>query len=80
MKNPISREDVNALCRAAAKQALRHLRGICADAQQRAQDRVAAAKVLLEYGVGKSSDAAEAASKDQTLTINIEGAPEDWLE
>lgn len=79
MKTTIAREDVNALCRAAAKQALRHLRGICADPQQRAQDRVAAAKVLLEYGVGKSADAGEAA-RDPVLTVNIEGAPQEWLE
>ncbi|MBR0026253.1 MAG: hypothetical protein IJP37_03745 [Clostridia bacterium] len=56
----------------AAKTALKELKSICRDPEQRAQDRIAAAKVLLEYG-GIRAD------EDTELTVRVEGAPTEWL-
>lgn len=57
----------------AAQAALRQLKSICKDPEQRAQDRIAAAKVLLEYGGTRASE------EDRELTVRVEGAPAEWL-
>jgi hypothetical protein len=56
----------------AAKTALKELKSICRDPEQRAQDRIAAAKVLLEYGGTRADEETE-------LTVRVEGAPAEWL-
>jgi len=56
----------------AAQTALKELKSICRDPEQRAQDRIAAAKVLLEYGATR-------AEEDTELTVRVEGAPPEWL-
>ena len=69
---PNKKEQTQASAVLAANTALRELKRICKDPEQRAQDRIAAAKVLLEYG-GTRSD------EDTELTVCVEGAPEAWL-
>lgn len=59
--------------RLAAQAALKHLKSICRDPGQRAQDRIAAAKVLLEYGAARASE------ENSELTVKLEGAPPEWL-
>ena len=65
-KRPATQEQL------AAKTALKELKSICRDPEQRAQDRIAAAKVLLEYGGIRADEEAE-------LTVRLEGAPDAWL-
>ena len=50
--------------------ALACLQAICADGEARDADRIAAAKLLLEHQDGETAS---------TLTIVMEGIPEDYL-
>ena len=56
VKAASGRSSPEVLAAQAAQAALRNLRRICQDPDQRAQDRIAAAKVLLEYGGIKPAD------------------------
>jgi len=53
------------------ERALACLAGICCDGEAKESDRIAAAKLLLEYG----SDA----ERGDTVTVTMEGIPKEYL-
>ncbi len=64
---------LDAMIRQGAGEGVKTLRAICADGEKKDADRIAAAKVLLEYGLKR-----EVAGGD-ALRVVLENVPEEYL-
>lgn len=65
---------LDAMIRRGAAEGVKTLRSICADGEKRDADRIAAAKVLLDYGIKKDNP-----DGSETMRVILENVPEEYL-
>jgi hypothetical protein len=65
---------LESMIRRGAEEGVKTLRAICADENKKDADRIAAAKVLLDYGLKK-----ENAGQPESLRVVLDDVPEEFL-
>ncbi len=67
------KKDIHSLCNKAAIEAIENLLAICNSSEEKTSDRIAAAKVLIDYGMEKQET-----DDSGVLTVMFDGIPKEY--